>query len=92
MSLHLADDLMVLDLRSAPGYVEGDEMGARQSHILNLWIFECGHGIECGCRHKIGLNGFCIICDKPRKIVEFKTVDYHLARPRKREENAATTH
>lgn len=75
---------MVLDLTNAPG--AEDEMGARQSHILILWIFECGHAIECGCRHQIGLQGFCIICDKPRKITASKKVDYHLARPRNSKE------
>lgn len=57
-------------------------MAPRENHVLDLWILECEHAIECGCRHSIGMNAWCIYCDAPRKVVGHKIVDYHQARPR----------
>jgi hypothetical protein len=57
-------------------------MGARENHVLDLWILECDHAIECGCRHSIGLKAWCIYCDAPKLVTDHKVVNYYLARPR----------
>lgn len=65
-------------------------MGARETHRVTLWILECGHAVECGCGHTVGLRAHCIMCGKPSKVIQRKRVSYYLQHPRKGVNNSAS--